>query len=333
MKYFNETGVAGMELRQFEALRTIVETGSFTAAARQLRVTQSALSHQIKNLERELHETLLVRASPRVYPSPAGNEVLMAAERILGEVGKLKQQFAPSASDQMVGTLRVAATTLGIVHLYGHLYESFLLTYPSVELILTATETPADGVRQVIARTVDVAFAPFPLEFSDPDLQTVTLGRVEHVIIIAPKHALAGAATVSVDELRRFPFIRYVLGAGTRRAADHLFLASGSYPPILMESNDTEFVKRTVRMGLGVAMVPHVTVLREIESGDLLALRVADTVIVQDFGLVYRGSLRVRALEAFKALCVEKRDTIPGVVGSVPTEPAPRRVTRRRSRG
>lgn len=303
-----------VEVRQFEALLAIVETGSFTAAARQLHVTQSALSHQIKKLEQELQEALLVRASPRIYPSPAGNEVLLSAERIVGEVNRLKQRFAASATQEIVGTLRVAASSLGIVYLYGQLYELFLVRYPKIELVLTAAETPVDGVRQVITRSADVAFAPFPLELSDPDLQTVTLGHVEHVVIAAPKRASAGRDTVSVDDLRQLPFIRYVQGAGTRRATDRLFLPTGGYPPILMESNDTEFIKRAVRMGLGVAVVPYVTVRPEVDAGDLVALRIEGTTLVQDFGLVHRGNLRLRALEAFKALCIEHRDLIPGVL-------------------
>src|SRR5882762_2980025 len=82
---------AAMELRQLEALRTIVATGSFAAAAERLRLTQPALSHQIKNLEDELGATLLIRARPKVYASPAGELVLPAADRSFSEVGIIRE--------------------------------------------------------------------------------------------------------------------------------------------------------------------------------------------------------------------------------------------------
>ncbi len=70
-----------MEIKQLKALRAIAETGSFSVAADRLRLTQSALSHQIKNLEDELGETLLIRGRSRVVPTDAGLIVLASAHR------------------------------------------------------------------------------------------------------------------------------------------------------------------------------------------------------------------------------------------------------------
>src|SRR5258707_2356557 len=89
---------AAMELRQLEALRTIVATGSFAAAAERLRLTQPALSHQIKNLEDELGATLLIRARPKVYASPAGEHVLSPADRVFSESGRVPQEISHSRS-------------------------------------------------------------------------------------------------------------------------------------------------------------------------------------------------------------------------------------------
>lgn len=297
-----------MELKQLQALRVIAQTGSFSSAAAQLHVTQSALSHQIRKLEAELGETLLIRARPKVYPSAAGHTALGSAERIFAEISGMKQLFTPGRPARLVGTLRVAASNLGIVYLYGHLCEEFIRRHPGVELILTATETPLDGVRQVLARTADLAFAPFPLDF--PNLETVTLGTAEHVVIAARNHPLARSSAVSIDELKRLPFIRYQPGAGTRQASDQIFLSAGGYPPILTESNDTEFIKRVVGLGLGVALVPLFTVRNEIRTGKLKAVRLRSVKVIQKFGLVHRQGLKMRALEAFKKLCLEKRGLI-----------------------
>ena len=73
-----------MELRELKALQTIAELGSFSLAAKKLCLTQSALSHQIKNLEDELGESLLIRGKRCVAPSPAGVTVLASASQIQG---------------------------------------------------------------------------------------------------------------------------------------------------------------------------------------------------------------------------------------------------------
>src|SRR5260221_8949206 len=106
-----------MELRQLEALRTIVATGSFAAAAERLRLTQPALSHQIKNLEDELGATLLIRARPKVYASPAGQLVLSAAGRIFHEVGMIREDLSNNRGDKVRSPIRIPAHNLGIVHL------------------------------------------------------------------------------------------------------------------------------------------------------------------------------------------------------------------------
>lgn len=300
-----------MDLRQFQALRAIARTGSFTVAARQLNVTQSALSHQIKNLELELGETLVMRSKPRVRLAPAGERVLACADRVLGEISRLKRQFAQLENDEPEGALRVAVSALALDYLFAHICEAFIVAYPRIELIVTATETPAEGVRQVIARRSDVAFTSFPLETSSNALDLVTLGRSEHLMVAAPKHPLARLEEVGPEQLRRSSFIRYGLGAGARGASDQFFKRAGGYPPILMESNDTGFVKRIVIMGLGIALMPYATVRQELAKGELKALPVQRTPLSQDFGLAYRRGTRMRALDLFKKLCLERRDTIP----------------------
>lgn len=313
-----------MDLKQLEAFRAISMTGSFRAAAIRLGVTQSALTHRIKKLEEELGETLLIRAKPRVYPSPAGHRLATSADRVLEELNALKEEFTPTKRGQLTGQLRVAASNLGIVYLYGHLYEEFIKKYPGVELILTATETPLEGVRQVVSGTVDVAFTPFPIDF--PNLEAVTLGSTEHVLIVGRNHPLAGFKAVTVEAVKQFPFVRYQPSAGTRQVTDQIFLSAGGYPPILTESNDTEFIKRIVGMGLGVALVPSFTVSAEVRTGKLKPLRFSNMKLIQEFGFVHRREVKMRVLEVFKGLCIEKGCPGPSLV----LQPVTRRLRRTR---
>lgn len=294
-----------MEIKQLRALRAIAESGSFSLAAEKLRLTQSALSHQIKNFEDELGETLLIRGKPGVVPSAAGRAVLSSAERILSEVDAIHEQFQASGKGPVTGTLRVAATNLGMAYLYGDLCEEFMAHYPSIEVTFRATETPEEAAKRVEEGAADAAFIPFINEH--PLLELVTLGTTEDVFIVGRSHPLFKRRTVTLDEIRHRPFVRFHPGSGSRAATDRLFLPTGGYPPIATESNDMEFVKRIVGMGAGIALIPVMAVAREARAHTLRLIRLNDQTLSVDFGVAVRRNVRMRAVELLKSFCLDMR--------------------------
>ncbi|HWS61625.1 MAG TPA: LysR family transcriptional regulator [Steroidobacteraceae bacterium] len=293
-----------MELRQLEALRTIVATGSFAAAAERLRLTQPALSHQIKNLEDELGATLLIRARPKVYASPAGELVLSAADRIFSEVGMIREHFPKSGSDKVASTIRIAATNLGIVYIFGDLCEAFLARNPRIELIFRATETSEEALRRVLDGSADVAFGPLPHEHSQ--LTAVKLGVAEHAFVVGPAHPLAASKVVTLTQLKQWPLVRFQPGSGSREVADVVFAGIG-YPPIMMESNDAEFIKKVVGLGSGVALMPAFAMQRELRTGKLKLLKLDHESLNVEFGLSHRSNVQRKSIELLKTLCVEMR--------------------------
>jgi len=231
-----------MEIKQLKALLAIAQTGSFSLAAEKLWLTQSALSHQIKNLEDELGQTLLIRGKPAVVPTATGHVVLQSAERILAEVKSIHDQFKSAAQGPATGTLRVAATNFGMAYLYGDLCEEFMARHAALEITFRATETPEEAAKRVEDGTADAAFIPFIGEH--PLLDLIPLGSTEDVFIVGRRHPLFNRRIVRLDEIRQWPFVRFQPCSGSRASTDRLFLSTGGYPPIATESNDMEFVKR-----------------------------------------------------------------------------------------
>lgn len=298
-----------MEIRQIRSFRAIVATGSFGAAAQQLRLTQSALSHQVKQLEEELGVTLLVRARPQVYVTDAGQSLLSTADRIIAEINDIRRQFGQEADDDYAEIVRIAATTLGLAHIYGDLCHAFIELNRKTKLDFQATETPGAAVSKVLTRAADVAFTPLPVEF--PTLDVIVLGEVEHVFITSKSHELAASQTVTMRDIQQSPFIRYHRGSGSRMVSDKLFGSAGGYPPILIETNDTGFVKRVVRIGLGIALVPVFVVAEELRNRSLHALRLRSHRITDQFGIVMRKQCSNSAIKRFADLCVECRGAKP----------------------
>lgn len=294
-----------MDIKQLKALQAIIETGSFGQAAEQLGLTQSALSHQIRHLEESLEETLLIRARPKIYPSPAGLVVLASAQKILSEVMALEARFASSKKGPVTGTLRIAATTLSIVYLLGDLCAAFIEKYPGIELVFTATESAEAAIRRVQTGAADVAFGP--LSNGSEQLTEVVLARTEHVFIVRKGHPLCMQDTVTLAELREHPIALFQVGSGTRSITDELFLGSGGYPNILVESNDTQFIKRMVTMGSSSALMVVYALSSETMSRGVHLLRFAEQPLIVNIGIIHKKNVQMNSIELFKGLCLDLR--------------------------
>src|SRR3954471_24669113 len=127
-----------MEFRQLDAIKLIVDSGSFQVAAKRLSLTKSALSHQMRALEEELGEQLLVRARPKIYPTPAGQRLMHSAERIFAEMSAIKEQFGSAAGSEPAGTIRIAGTHVAITYVYGDLIEAFVSRHRAIDIIFHA---------------------------------------------------------------------------------------------------------------------------------------------------------------------------------------------------
>ena len=297
-----------MDIRQLKALQAIADTGNFGEAADLLGVTQSALSHQVRQLEEELGETLLVRARPRTYATPAGLVVLESAAKIMAELASLEQRFAQARHGAVMGTLRIAATALSFTYLLGDLCEAFRRRYPQIELVFTAAESAEQAVRRVLTGASDIAFGPLSGEHDS--LSEVKLASAEHAFIVRAGHPLAGVGRVTPDELRQFPIALFQAKSGTRSLTDAIFAEKG-YPEILTESNDAQFIKRMVSISDASALMVAYAIAAESSAHALACLRLEGPPLMVDVGLVHKKSVNMNALELFKGMCLDLRGPRP----------------------
>jgi DNA-binding transcriptional LysR family regulator len=294
-----------VELRELLAFQLIIEVGSFRLAAERLNLTASALSHQIARLERDLSQPLLVRTNSAVYPTALGKVLFESAKRINLEAANVRERFVLGLSERQKGRVRVAATNVGLSYIYGDLCERFIASYPHIELVITATETTDAASQRVADGAADLAFTTLPL--SAQSLDTTMIGRSEQVFIVGRDHALAKRKKVSLDEVRRFKFVRFLPGSGARILSDRLF-RPGKYPPIITETNDVEVVKRIAKLSLAVCLVPVFTIVREVGLSELFPLRLSTGRVMQDFGVAYRKKETNISLKLFRDFCLQQNN-------------------------
>lgn len=296
-----------MELSQLRTFREVAGALSFTRAAQKLNMTQSAVSHQIKALERELGEPLFIRAKRGVRLSDAGQLALSYAERIIGEADALRERMRGDDHEPR-GRVRAAAATQAFVHLFARLFESFMRDHERVELSFRTTVSTEQTIADILNGAADVGFASLPVY--SPTLQVTELFEDELGLVLSPRHKLAVPGEVDVADMRGARFILFEQGASIRRATDSFFKRVDLSPDLALESNDTYFIKLMVEHGVGVSLMPSWAVREEVEAGRLKWVRVAGHRLTRAVAVIALGRFQPSTTRAFIDYVLEHRESL-----------------------
>lgn len=294
-----------MELWQLRTFRVIAETLNFTQAAKQLNLTQSAVSHQIKALETELGEPLFIRAKRGVKLSESGKLALEHAERILDEAEALREHVSGHKLPT-VGSVRVAAATQALVYLFAPFFESFMRSHPGIELSFRTTVSTEQTIEEILDGTADVGFASWPVY--SPALRVESLVDDELLLIVGQHHRLARKRAVAVREIERERLVLFERGSSIRRATEQFFDKVGIRPALALESNDTYFIKLMTEHGWGITLLPRWAVSEEVKANRLAQLRITGHTLSRSVKMVSLGRFQAAATRTFHRFMLNQKD-------------------------
>lgn len=271
-----------MEIRQLRAFTAIAESGTFTAGAQRVHVTQAAVSMQIRQLEIELGAPLFIRAPRRVILTEAGEALLERARRILREHDVAVAEIAELAGAER-GRLRVgSASAMVSADPLPQILKELRERHPRADVTIVSGTSEA-LVRHILAGELDMAFVSLPVEARG--IQTEGLSRDELVAIASPQHRLARQKVISVFALAGEKLILGERGGNTRRLIDELFAEAGVQPVVAMELSRLSAIKRMVEEDMGVGVIPMRSALEEVEAGRLVAWWIEGAQINWELGL------------------------------------------------
>jgi LysR family transcriptional regulator for metE and metH len=257
-----------LETRQLLAFKTIVEAGGFTKAARQLHVTQSALSHQIKSLETQLGTQVFSRIGKRVVLTQAGETLLRYATAILREMREAQQALAELLTPDH-GRLRVSTSTYSCYMILPRILREFRASYPHVELFVDAVYTDA-AIQELLSGELDLAVFVTP-----PQTQGLFISPLcqdELVVLVDPTHPWAQRRRVQWADLATQVLITYNRASETFQEIQNELHKRGITLKETMEVRHGTAVKEIVKVGLGIALLPRWVALDDIREGSLKAL-------------------------------------------------------------
>ena len=249
-----------MDLKQLRSFLVLATTLSFGRAARQLRLSQSALSTQIQNLETHLGVKLLERNRRTVRLTAAGQSVFADGERLLEMIAETElRAIRVGAGD--VGHLRVAFVASATAELIPAIVLAFRKRFPRVSLELKNLPT-AQQVDALKDGSIDIGFVRMPLESDGLSVESI---HVEPFAIVLPKtHSLASRREVSVRDLAEESFIAYgrKWAPGFYEHWTSLCRKAAFSPNVVQEAAEMETALVLVAAGLGVAILPYGIVRR-----------------------------------------------------------------------
>lgn len=232
----------------------VAETENFTRAAERCHVVQSALSHQVARLEKELGARLFERTSRKVRLTAAGEAFLPAARQALEAAERAKAEVA-AATGEIRGKLAIGSIpTVAAVDLPAVL-RRYRLRYPQVGISLRVGSSE-QLVEQVRDGALDVAFLGVPPGFRPQGVRERELAHGQHVAVVAPDHPLATETEVDLSRLVEETFVDFAEGSAARAQSDEAFAAAGLRREVAFEVSGVDFMGRMVRHGLGIALLP-----------------------------------------------------------------------------
>ena len=289
-----------MNLAQIRAFVMVVDHGSFSAAAREMGISQPAVTMQVQALEADLGVTLLDRAYRKIGLTESGESLLPHARAVLAELEAAREDLERLAHT-VTGRLSVVASTAPGQYLLPRLLAEFLQDNPQVTLSLAVADT-AQVVEAVAAGEADLGMTGAVVKGARVDFEP--LGSDDIVLICPPGHRFAGAKGVSLEEVVTEPFILREEGSGTRLAAEEALREAGIDPAelhVVTELGTSEAIVSAVEGGMGLAMVSSWVACKSLELGTVATVPVPGFPAPRPLFVVTPRTTLTRAAEAFLA--------------------------------
>ncbi|MBI5948397.1 MAG: LysR family transcriptional regulator [Chloroflexi bacterium] len=273
-----------MELAQLDAFIAAADCGSFSRAADILNVAQPSLSNRIQALEREVGQTLFERMGRGVKLTDSGRAFLPYAQRVLRTLQDgltvLEGTREGTAGQLMIGTAPAVGT-----YVLPRLLKIYCDNRKGVD-VLVRTGHSDEVLQLVLDDDVQVGFGR---PISHPDIRTIVLYKDELVLVVSSEHRYAKRGTVKVDDLADESLILFDRDSGYHGMILSLFRDLGVVPHQQMQLDSIEATKKMVEANLGLALLPEVSVDREIKLGTLHKVHIeAAGPVERDIAVMYR---------------------------------------------
>jgi DNA-binding transcriptional LysR family regulator len=287
-----------MQIENFKIFADLVETKSFSKAAKINAITQSAVSQQARAMERHFKALLIDRSQKQFQLTREGQRVYEASKDLLNSYDKLACELQ-EMKKIISGTIRISTIYSIGLHELPPFIKRFLVDFPSVNVRVEYRRSNL-VYEDILHNSVDFGLVAFPVRTRQIEQLPFRDDRL--VVIAHPNHPLAKFAVSGVElkQLAGQRFIGFDPDIPTRKAVDQIFRENKLDIEPVMEFDNIETVKRAVEIDHGIAIVPQATVLQEQQQGSLVVIPLKNKEFTRPLAILHRkGRVLTPAMKKF----------------------------------
>jgi len=285
-----------MQIENFKIFSDLVETKSFSKAAKLNGITQSAVSQQARSMERQFKALLIDRSQKQFQLTREGQRVYEASREILHHFEKLECELL-EMKKIISGTIRISTIySIGLHELPPYI-KRFLQAYPAVNCRVEYRRSNL-VYEDILHNSVDFGLVAFPQRVRQ--IEVIPFHNDRLVLITHPQHPLARFNEVDMKQMAGHKFIGFDPDIPTRKAVDTILRDHRLEIETVMEFDNIETVKRAVEIDAGMAIVPQATILQEVAQGTLKALTFKGKEFTRPLAILHRkGRVLTPAMRRF----------------------------------
>lgn len=274
--------------RQLVVFSAVARHLSFTAAAKELHLTQPAVSMQMRELEVSCGIPLVEKIGRRIHLTEAGDELALCAKKVAEQLRETRERL-----DSLRG-LKTGVLKLGAVSTAKYFAPSLLSRFKSLHpdvMIRFSVGNREEMIRQLAGNETDLVIMGRP----PSQVATVAVSFAKHpfVVIAAPPHPLSARRRIPLRRLEHENFLIREPGSGTRAAMEDVFRKRGVAYQASLEVSSNETIKQAVIAGMGISFLSAHTVGLELVAGKLIALDIVGMPLLRDWFVIHLKSKRL----------------------------------------
>jgi DNA-binding transcriptional LysR family regulator len=269
---------------------------NFSRAAEELHITQSAVSLNIKALEKKYAVKLFDRTNKYVRLTKAGEILYYHARDILNQYAKI-ERLIEDLNHKAKGPLSIGSGYAFGEYLLPQIISVFKNQYPEITPKITIKNSNRIA-SQILRQELDLGIVEGDINHSN--IVVRPFAEDEMVIIVPSYHRLAGMQEVDMEDLKDEVWVIREVGSGTREVTDRMFLQVGFKPSSLLEFGSSQIIKGAVEAGLGISFISEWVIRKEIHFGTLCSMRIKNHSIKRNFSYVtHTSKFHTKATDLF----------------------------------
>lgn len=261
-----------MEIRHLKLVKTVAEEGNLTSASKKLFVTQSALSHQLKEMENKLGAPLFQRINKKMVLTQVGNRILNSAKVILSELQKAEHDVRRFVSGE-VGMLRISTECYTCYHWLPSLLKSYHKHFPNVNVVINADAT-RKPIQFLLQGQLDLAIVSCLQsdQKGDHNLSYTKLFSDEMVVVMHKRHRFADKKAIQPEDFRDEHLIVYTAPIEFLDIFQRVLIPAGVTPKKTTTIQLTEAIIEMVKAELGITVLAGWAVKPYLQSKQLVTV-------------------------------------------------------------